>query len=166
MHYRLYPVDPLTPDTVSAWDFVSDQVMGGGSQGQVVQQQVNGAWLTCLQGQVSLENNGGFIQMQFDLRAVDDLADFDGVYITWRGDAPAVAAHLKTTELRQPWQSYKNTVFPSPEWRTDYWRFEQFVPYRTGIPINLKLVTHFGLLAIGQAGPVNLCIREFGLVKL
>lgn len=166
MHYRLYPIDPLVAETVPAWDFISDQVMGGGSQGQVVQRQDNDAWVSCLQGQVSLENKGGFIQMQFDLSAVDDLTDFDGIYMTWRGNAPAVAAHLKTSELRQPWQSYKNTVFPSPEWRTDYWRFEQFVPYRTGIPINLKQVTRFGLLAIGQAGPVNICVREFGLVTL
>lgn len=165
MHYRLYPVDPLAPDTVMAWDFVSDQVMGGHSQGQIVQNQENAAWVTCLQGQVSLENNGGFIQMQFDLSGMHDLANFDGIYMTWRGEAPAVAAHLKTSELRQPWQSYKNNVFPSTEWRTDYWRFEQFAPYRTGIPINLKYVTRFGLLAIGQPGAVNLCVREFGLFK-
>jgi hypothetical protein len=165
MHYRLYPTDPQTFETTQAWDFVSDQVMGGQSQGRLVAMQENGEWLTCLQGQVSLENNGGFIQMQFDLSAVDKLPAFDGFYITWRGQAPAVAAHLKTSELPRPWQSYKNTVFPHQDWHTDYWSFAQFSPYRTGIALNLRQVTTFGLLAIGQRGDVELCVRELGLFK-
>jgi hypothetical protein len=114
---------------------------------------------------VSLENRGGFIQMQFDVSAVPNLADFDGFYMTWRGEAPAVAAHLKTTELTLPWQSYKKTVFAWDDWHTDYWRFEQFVPYRTSVALNVKQITRFGLLAIGQAGLVNICVREFGLAK-
>lgn len=165
MHYRLYPVDPLAAESGQAWDYVSDQVMGGCSNGRVVQQQENGAWMCCLQGEVRLDNNGGFIQMQFDLSGVDNLAEFDGIYMTWRGAAPAVAAHLKTHELPRPWQSYKNTLFPSADWQTGYWRFSQFVPYRTGIPLNLNQATRFGLLAIGQAGAVNLCVRELGLFK-
>lgn len=165
MHYRLYPVDPSSTDSGQAWDYVSDQVMGGQSQGQIVQKQERVGWVTCLQGQVSLENNGGFIQMQFDLSAIKDIAQFDGLYMTWCGQAPAVAAHLKTSELRQPWQSYKNNLFPVLDWKTDYWPFSQFAPYRTGIPLNLSKLERFGLLAIGQAGSVNLCVRELGLYK-
>ncbi|UQB41914.1 CIA30 family protein [Thiomicrospira microaerophila] len=166
MHYRLYPVDPSSTESGQAWDYVSDQVMGGQSQGQILQQQEkSGGWVTCLQGEVSLENNGGFIQMQFDLSAIKDISQFDGFYVTWRGLAPAVAAHLKTSELRQPWQSYKNNLFPALDWKNDYWTFSQFAPYRTGIPLNLERLTRFGLLAIGQAGGVNLCVRELGLFK-
>jgi hypothetical protein len=165
MHYRLYPVDPMVAESGQAWDYVSDQVMGGQSQGHIIQQPENAGWVTCLQGLVSLENNGGFIQMQFDMSAVDGISEFDGVYMTWRGEAPAVAVHLKTSELRQPWQSYKNTVFPSVEWRTDYWTFAQFAPYRTGIPLDVNQIVRFGLLAIGQSGKVELCVRELGLFK-
>ncbi|WP_044411047.1 CIA30 family protein [Thiomicrospira microaerophila] len=165
MHYRLYPLDPLSADSGEAWDYMSDQVMGGLSSGQLEQHQEGMGWVTCLAGEVRLDNNGGFIQMQFDLSSIDNLARFEGLYLTWRGEAPAVAAHLKTTDLRQPWQSYKNTVFPSTDWKTDYWPFTQFAPYRTGIPLDVQQASRFGLLAIGQPGPVTLCVRELGVYR-
>ncbi|WFE69209.1 hypothetical protein P8S54_02600 [Thiomicrospira sp. R3] len=54
MHYRLYPVDPLAAESGQAWDYVGDQVMGGCSNGRIVQQQENGAWMCCLQGYKAL----------------------------------------------------------------------------------------------------------------
>ena len=139
--------------------------MGGQSTGQLQQRAENGQWITCLQGEVRLENQGGFIQAQFDMSAVNNLNDFDGMYLTWRGQSPATALHLKTQDLRQPWQSYKCPAYPGSSWQTDYIAFHQFTPYRTGIPLNLHQVTRFSVLAIGQPGTVDLCIREFGLFK-
>ena len=49
------------------WEFVSDTVMGGVSKGSVADEIVGGCDATVLRGTVSLENNGGFIQMAFDL---------------------------------------------------------------------------------------------------
>ena len=51
----------LTPN----WEFVSDTVMGGVSSGGVAEEIVGGRNATVLRGKVSLENNGGFIQMAF-----------------------------------------------------------------------------------------------------
>ena len=48
----------LTPN----WEFVSDTVMGGVSEGSVAEEIVGGCDATVLRGTVSLENNGGFIQ--------------------------------------------------------------------------------------------------------
>lgn len=165
MHYRLYPIEPLAKQTLSSWDLVTDRVMGGQSYGEAQQISEDNQWVTCLKGQISLENNGGFIQLQFDLRAIKNLADYGGLYMTWRGQAPAVAAHLKTDDLSHPWQSYKQACFPSTSWKTDYWSFEKFSPYRTGKPLKPAHICRFGLVAIGAAGSVDLCIREFGLYQ-
>ena len=59
-----------------AWEFVADTVMGGISTGQVSQGTVTGRSAIRLTGEVSLENNGGFVQMAFNINP--DRSDFDG----------------------------------------------------------------------------------------
>ncbi len=49
------------------WYFFSDAVMGGVSRGAVVLREVCGRKAVEMQGTVSLENNGGFIQIALDL---------------------------------------------------------------------------------------------------
>jgi hypothetical protein len=57
------------------WEFVSDTVMGGVSSGRILKETISGRKATRLTGNVSLENNGGFVQMAFDLN--DDGSAFD-----------------------------------------------------------------------------------------
>ena len=49
------------------WYFFSDAVMGGVSRGEVFVREVCGRKAVEMRGTVSLENNGGFIQIALDL---------------------------------------------------------------------------------------------------
>jgi hypothetical protein len=49
------------------WQLVSDQVMGGESAGQLSIEDVPSGPVFRLTGRVSLDNNGGFIQMAADI---------------------------------------------------------------------------------------------------
>ncbi len=146
-----------------AWYFVSDQVMGGVSHGEVRTYAEQGQVQTCLQGEVSLENNGGFIQMQWVIDPQLDLSQFSGIYLDWRGQAPGVALHLKTDQLMRPWQSYRHPVAVTPQWQKHFVSFKDFAPYRTDTPLDLGHVRRLAVIALGEAGPVQVCVREMGL---
>ena len=67
------------------WEFVADTVMGAVSTGNVTHEIFEGREATVLRGEISLDNNGGFIQMAFDLSrdgsSVDSSA-WDGIQAT------------------------------------------------------------------------------------
>jgi len=68
----------LTP----RWEYVADTVMGGVSTGQIASRQIAGCKTTQLTGTVSLDNNGGFVQMATDLRpdgSALDASAFTGI---------------------------------------------------------------------------------------
>ena len=49
------------------WEFVADAVMGGVSTGSISSEIVANCRATRLKGDVSLDNNGGFVQMAFNI---------------------------------------------------------------------------------------------------
>ncbi len=59
--------DPSSDVEKRRWYFFSDAVMGGVSRGDVIVKEVCGRQAVEMRGTVSLENNGGFIQIAMDL---------------------------------------------------------------------------------------------------
>ena len=55
---------PFTADSGKYWQYVSDRVMGGVSDGQVTLEQDGEMYYARLTGNVSTKNNGGFIQLR------------------------------------------------------------------------------------------------------
>ena len=51
----------------SKWELLTDQVMGGVSTGTMIRDTVAGRAAIRRRGNVSLENNGGFVQIALDL---------------------------------------------------------------------------------------------------
>ena len=49
------------------WSGITDQVMGGKSNGSLTREEIDGKVANVLRGKVSLANNGGFVQMATDL---------------------------------------------------------------------------------------------------
>lgn len=81
-------IDDMTepfPTTSSGtqWSGFTDRVMGGRSDGNLAREHYKGRDANVLRGHVSLENNGGFIQMATNLaQQADDKVDvssFDGI---------------------------------------------------------------------------------------
>ena len=89
----------------SRWEFISDQVMGGVSVGQIeflVDRDKTYARMT---GNVSIENNGGFIQFRRKLtQKIDE--DSNGIRIEVRGNIEKYFIHIRTSGTFLPWQYY------------------------------------------------------------
>ena len=78
----------LTPN----WEFVADGVMGGVSTGHLQQEIYRGRMASVLRGDVSLDNNGGFVQIAFDLCADAsgmDASAWDGIELDVSGNGEA-----------------------------------------------------------------------------
>jgi hypothetical protein len=150
------------------WRAVTDQVMGGRSEGSIVIEQVDGRQALCLRGEVSLANNGGFVQALLDLtppRGGSDAFDasvFSGVRLVVRGNREVYNVHLKTTSTHLPWQSYRASFVADPEWREVRIPFEGFEPHRLVQRLDPRRLTKLGILGIGRAFDARVCVAAVG----
>lgn len=145
------------------WELLSDRVMGGVSSGRLTRETVAGRKAIRLQGDVSLENNGGFIQMALDLDpsgAAIDCRDFTGIEIVVCGNDESYGLHLRTTALERPWQSYRQTFRTGPAWQNIRLPFSGFVPHRTPAAFDPGHLRRFGLVAIGRAFSADLALTS------
>ncbi len=85
------------------WQLVSDQVMGGVSAGQLSTVNTPDSPVYRLTGKVSLDNNGGFIQMAADINPPP--TDATGLMLDISGNGEEYNLHLRTSDLDRPWQS-------------------------------------------------------------
>lgn len=152
----LYQAGTQTPP----WRVVTDQVMGGVSKAQLFHDTEG----THLVGDVSLENNGGFIQIQLDRPKELSPELYQGVFIEWRSEhAQPFELLIKSSQLWMPWQSYRAKAMASQEWQSLFIPFQQFTPYKTQTQLRLDKITKFSVLAGGEDKFVQLSIRQFGL---
>ncbi|MEM6381831.1 MAG: CIA30 family protein [Pseudomonadota bacterium] len=157
------------------WGYVADTVMGGVSQGSLSEEIVAGRQAWRLRGSISLDNNGGFIQMAADLpprggalnassfsgvafEAID-VAAFEGLR---RGETYNV--HLRTADLTRPWQSYRQSFMAGAVWETHRIAFEDFEPHRASAPLDLSRLRRIGVLAIGRPFQADIAIADMRLV--
>lgn len=170
MTSRFHPIDDLSsggPEatTGTCWQMLSDAVMGGVSTGRMSCGSVARRPAIRMQGDVSLANNGGFIQIALDL-APDggsfDASRYAGVELDVLGNAEEYGLHLRTTELPRPWQSYRMTFIAGPRWQQIRLPFSGFVPHRTDMPLNLHLLRRIGIVAIGRAFSADVAVGRIG----
>jgi hypothetical protein len=153
--------DPPVSKIGTRWMLFTDQVMGGVSNGAMVWELIAGRTAIRMHGKVSLENNGGFIQIALDLlpdgQAVN-ASDWHGIELDVCGNGEEYNVHLRTADLEQPWQSYRQLFLSQPQWQTVQLSFEDFAPYRTDIPLNTRRLRRIGIVAIGRAFSADLAI--------
>ena len=147
------------------WEYVADTVMGGVSSGQIESLEIDGNQATRLTGQVSLDNNGGFVQMAFDF--MPDATTFNasayaGIQITLRGNNEAYDLRLRTDELTRPWHSFRTEVTATNDWQTLRVPFDAFVPHRTDVTLDTARLRRFGVLAIGRVFEADVAVSEIG----
>jgi hypothetical protein len=149
------------------WRLVTDGVMGGVSAGGLSLAQIDGRRALCLRGEVRLENNGGFVQAALDLAPEGDLdaSAYTGIRLLVRGNGEPYNLHLKTADLRLPWQSYRSSFPTGPEWREIRLPFGGFEPHRIGVPLDTGRLRSLGLVAIGRAFTAEVCVAEIGLYR-
>ena len=155
-------------DITRPWEFVADTVMGGVSSGHIKTLTIKGRMATRLTGDVSLENNGGFVQMAFDINddcSTFNASGFDGVEIDVLGNDESYDLRLRTSELTRPWQSYRASFTAVPEWREIRLPFGALEPHRLNTPLDVKRLRRIGLVAIGRAFFADLAVSELGLYR-
>ncbi len=160
--------DDLVSRLGTPWRGFSDQVMGGISQEVMALDDIDGRRGLRLTGEVRLENNGGFIQMALDLAeagAPFDASPYSGLRLLVHGNGESYGAHLRTTDLDRPWQSYRADFMAPPAWTAVELPFRNFQPYRTERPLDLRRLRRLGLVAIGRAFHADLAVAEVALYR-
>jgi len=148
----------------SRWRLVSDQVMGGVSDGRMTYEEIEGRRALCMLGRIRLENNGGFLQLALDLSLSGslDASPYEDVGLFVRGNAERYNLHLKTEDTRLPWQSYRQSFETGSAWREVRLPFNSFEPYRVDVPLNLRRLRRLGIVASGRAFTADFCVAEVG----
>jgi len=144
------------------WRLVTDSVMGGISRGEMTLDEVDGEACVRLRGSVSTKNNGGFVQLLADL-STSGHTGYDrctGLLLRVRGNGETYNAHLKTSELTFPWQSYRHSFTAPGRWSQVRLPFTDFVPHRTEVPLNLGALSKLGIVAIGRDFAAELCVAS------
>ena len=100
-HSEIVFTDKFTTNT--NWKMITDQVMGGISQGQFNYQKIGYDNAVILTGKVSTKNNGGFIQIRRNLNNVN-LNNVKKVTIIAKGNDEKYFIHLRTSFTILPWQ--------------------------------------------------------------
>lgn len=146
------------------WRLATDQVMGGVSQGAMSRREIDGRPALCLSGDVSLANNGGFVQMNVDLASAGELnaSGLAGVRLLVRGNGATYHLHLKTNATVLPWQSYRAGFPTSEDWQEVRLPFTEFAPYRLATPLDPGRLRRLGVVAIGEAMRADVCVAEIG----
>ena len=148
-------IDDFTDNPERRWQFYTDQVMGGFSEGGAsIRFDSEGQYIR-LEGSVSTANNGGFIQIRRNLSEVSKSAE--GILLKVRGNGENYFIHLNTNEtifLPQQYRFYYQAEFPtSNEWN------EVKLPFSTAFKrSNPQISKYFsgenvrtiGLLAYGK----------------
>lgn len=117
---QLFAIEVLMEDDFKEqpeqrWRFVSDQVMGGVSVGSLVFERSGDTVVAHMRGNVSTQNNGGFIQFRRTIAAPRKAA---GVIVRVRGNDQAYFLHMRTRGTVLPWQYYQATFRAESEWQT------------------------------------------------
>lgn len=144
------------------WRLVTDNVMGGVSSGSMQHLQVKDSQCIALQGNVSTENNGGFIQVAIDIDESlrKQLNQNGGVVLTLKGNGEQYNLHLRTSSLWFPWQSYRYSFETDGSWQTIKMPFKEFTAYKTSTEFNPAKISRLGVVAIGRDFQADLCFNS------
>ena len=146
------------------WEFIADTVMGGVSEGRVSFQKEKNIFYARMTGNVSLENNGGFIQ--FRRKVENKLSNnLQGINVKVRGNDLEYYIHIRTKGTILPWQYYQAAFKVKNEWNEIAIKFLDFK--RSGIMLSKKFkpknITSFAIVAYGKNHKVNIEVDTISL---
>ena len=115
-----------------------------------------------MRGNVSTENNGGFVQMALSLSEQGnfDASEFDGLEFEVSGNNELYNIHLRTADLWFPWQSYRASFNATADWQMVRIPFAEFEAYKTSQDFRQDKLRRIGLLAIGRVFQADLCLAS------
>ena len=115
-----------------------------------------------LRGEVSTENNGGFIQIRRDMPPLPSEAQM--LTLRVRGNGASYFANLRTTDAKRPWHSYRAVFQTTDEWRDITLPLADFVPAGRGfdVPLNTHNIRAIGIIAYGRDYAADVSVAQIG----
>lgn len=151
------------------WQQFTDQVMGGVSEGRYGFLEIDGKWCIRLQGQVSLENRGGFIQVSLPLYEKSgsfDASDYSGVRLLVRGNGERYYVHFKSTQTLFPWQLFSAGFPTTGAWETVDIPFDRFVPENLNVDsLNIKRLKRMAIVASKKEFNADVAVARIELYR-
>lgn len=145
------------------WGCFTDRVMGGVSEAAHGFDTIDGESCIRLQGKVSLENNGGFVQVALPLepdgKAVD-AGGYDGIRLRVRGNGEKYFVHLRTRDTRLPWQYYAAAFETEEAWQTVEILFEDFEPASLRKPLDSGSLKRVAIVAAKKAFEADVAVSR------
>ena len=136
------------------WIPFSDQVMGGFSSIIFSEKSEDGLPYYHMEGNVSTENNGGFIQFRAEVEI--DEETYKGLKVKTRGNNEEYYLFIRTSKTRLPWLYYGSKFKTSDDWqwielpfssfKKSEGRFNSFVPEE----FNPTTIKSIGVVAYGK----------------
>ena len=145
---------PFTADSGKYWQYVSDRVMGGVSDGKVTLEQDGEMYYARLTGNVSTKNNGGFIQLRSGVsfkNSEKDGKNLQGVRLNVRGNGETYEIHITTNDRVYRGDYYSATFKADSDWKMIDLPFNKFKRKRSNnSKLDAKNITRFGIVAYGR----------------
>jgi hypothetical protein len=120
-----------------------------------------------MRGNVTTENNGGFVQIALSLSEDDvfDATDYAGIEIEVAGNNENYNIHVRTAGLWFPWQSYRFNFEATTDWQTLRFPFDEIKPYKTSKQFPQHKLKRIGLVGIGRDFQADLCVASVKLYR-
>jgi hypothetical protein len=151
------------------WEGFTDEVMGGVSEMNARIENEGSDNFLHLSGNVSLENNGGFIQVRLRLdenKRSFDASQYSGVALRVRGNDRGYYVHLRTTRTVFPWSYYAREFPVSEQWSTVILPFSEFeAEYMRSSRLNTSKLTTVAIVAAKKAFFADLYVDSVYLYK-
>ena len=159
--------DLSTPGITSQkqnWAFFTDGVMGGLSEGKAIISNVEGQDCYHMTGNVTTENNGGFIQIRNQLKPTISTDQYEGIYLKVYGNKEDYSIHVRTALTMAPWQYYKYSFEGKEQWNEIRAPFREFKKSNAYQPSNLlgQKIRSIGLVAGFKDFKADICLSEIG----
>ena len=165
---------PIEPNMAKEWKYQSDQVMGGVSEGHASLMQDGDMFFFRLTGDVSTENNGGFVQYRskvslfnkpemFHLihKAYKDGVELEGVRLNVKGNGETYHVMIRTYYTWSPSDYYFHIFDTSPNWQQVDLPFHQFKSskYRQR-GLEVDQIRDFAVVAYGKDFKSDVSVSE------
>jgi len=140
-------------DSAKYWQYISDRTMGGVSDGQAFLDQDGDLVFARLVGNVSTDNNGGFIQLRSSLSFLNlnkQNKEIKGVRLNVRGNGETYHIFIRTSVDRSYRDYFSTTFIANDSWRTVDLPFEQFTHRYSNNVLDGNDLRTFGIVAYGR----------------
>ena len=165
---------PFEPAMAKEWKYLSDQVMGGVSEGGTALLQDGNQFYLRLTGDVSTRNNGGFVQFRSKIslfnkpemfrlihKADKDGEGLEGVRLNVRGNGETYHVMIRTYFTWSPSDYYYHTFETSPNWQQVDLPFKKFKSskYRER-GLEVDQIRDFAVVAYGRDFQSDVSVSE------